>query len=92
LVYHGKGRKYHFLRDREGILFMERYIVPCHTAFFAKGEYRWAQQLKIYENIENVNTDHSWASALRKITLASAFRHSSSQSCTGKKKCRTAYP
>jgi hypothetical protein len=33
---------------------------------------------------------HSWASASRKLTPASAFRHPSSQSGTGSKKCRTA--
>jgi hypothetical protein len=32
---------------------------------------------------------HRWASALRKLTLAWAFRHPSSQSGTGAKKCRT---
>jgi hypothetical protein len=33
---------------------------------------------------------HRWASASRKLTPASAFRHPSSQSDTGPKKCRTA--
>ncbi len=33
---------------------------------------------------------HSWASASRKLTAASAFRHPLFQSSTGPKKCRTA--
>jgi hypothetical protein len=33
---------------------------------------------------------HRWASASRKLTPASAFRHLSSQSGTGPNKCRTA--
>jgi hypothetical protein len=33
---------------------------------------------------------HRWASASKKLTPASAFRHPSSQSGTGPKKCRTA--
>jgi hypothetical protein len=33
---------------------------------------------------------HSWASASRKLTAASAFRHPLFQSGTGPKKCRTA--
>jgi hypothetical protein len=35
-------------------------------------------------------TDHSWASASRKLTPASAFWHQYFQSGTGPKRCRTA--
>jgi hypothetical protein len=38
----------------------------------------------------SLNPNHSWASASRKLTPASAFRHQYIQSGTGPKKCRTA--
>ncbi len=37
-----------------------------------------------------MSNDHSWTSASRKLTTASAFRHPLFQSSTGPKKCRTA--
>jgi hypothetical protein len=37
-----------------------------------------------------ISNYHSWASALRKLTPASTFRHQSFQSSTGPKKCRIA--
>jgi hypothetical protein len=40
--------------------------------------------------IKVVQNYHSWASASRKLTLASAFRHQYFQSGTGPKKCQTA--